>query len=232
MRRTIWISTRWIAAVVSAAAIPSGATALTVPSEEGFASDTSNWKNTASTDPTYVATGGSDGGGYIQHSFAFVSSPSTTPVLFRGHDLFDASGDAFVGDWIAGGVTKLRAQVRHNLPQPAAFFTRFATSVSFPGAVAVDFAPVPPNTWTKIEFHTVSGSPQFVSFESSDFATIFSAIGNVQIGVNRPDALADDATLYTFELDQVSIVPEPAGWLLAAGFFACGLCSRRARAFA
>lgn len=206
------------------------ASAATVPFEESFATGTSNWKNTASANPTYVATGGSDGGGYIQTTFAFTSTASTTPVLFRGYDGFDASGDAFVGDWIAEDVTKLTAFVRHNAPQPLSFFTRHASSASFPGAVAVDFVPVLPNTWTKIEFDTVASSPQFVSFEGSDFPSVFSNIGNVQIGVSKPSALASDTTLYTYELDQVSIVPEPASWLLALEMAAGGLFWHRSRA--
>jgi hypothetical protein len=219
----------WCSVCVVFSAIPFSALAVTVPFEESFSADASNWKNSASTNPTYVATGGSDGGGYVQTSFAFTSSPSTAPVLFRGHDLFDASGDAFVGDWISAGVTKLRAKVRHNAPQPLTFFARLASPVSFPGAVTSDLAPVVPNTWTEIEFDTVPGSPQFTSFEGSDFAAVFSNIGNVQIGARKPEALANDATPYVYELDQVSIVPEPAGWLLALGLAGGGLLWRRAR---
>lgn len=207
----------------------SPAFAVTVPFEESFSVDASNWKNTTSTNPSYVATGGSDGGGYIQTAFAFTSSPSTTPVLFRGHDFFDASGDAFVGNWIMQGVTKLRAKVRHNAPQPLTFFARLASPVSFPGAVAIDFGPVPADTWTEIEFDTVAGSPQFVSLEGSDFAAVFSDVGNVQIGVSTPEGLAGDATLYTYELDQVSIVPEPESWLLAVGLTGCSWLWRRNR---
>jgi PEP-CTERM motif len=204
-------------------------TAATVPFEESFSVDAANWKNSASTDPTYVATGGSDGSGFIETAFAFTSSASTTPVLFRGHDSFDASGDAFVGDWIADGITKLRAKVRHNAPQPLNFFARIASPFSFPGAVAIDFAPVSPNVWTEVEFDISAASSQFVSFEGTDFATVFSDVGNVQFGVDAPEALVSDTTQYTYQLDQVAIVPEPASWLLALGLAGFGCLSRRIR---
>lgn len=188
--------------------------AVTLPFEEEFAMDAADWKNSSSADLTYVATGGSDGGGFVSTTFAFASTGSNTPVLFRGQDGFDSSGDAFVGDWITENVTTLRAFVRHNAPQSLNFFSRFASPLSFPGAVAVDFSPVPPGVWTQIELQTTSSSPQFVSFEGSDFATVFSDIGNVQIGASRPDSLETDVTIYTFDLDQVTIVPEPSSWFL------------------
>jgi hypothetical protein len=210
-------------------AIPFSALAVTVPYEESFSADTSNWKNSASIDPTYVASGGSDGGGFIETAFAFTSSASTTPVLFRGHDSFDASGDAFVGDWIGEGITKLRAKVRHNAPQPLNFFARIASPFSFPGAVAIDFAPVMPNVWTEVSFDISAASSQFVSFEGTDFATVFSDVGNVQFGVGAPDELVSDTTQYTYQLDQVSIVPEPACWLLALVLAGFSCLSRRSR---
>jgi hypothetical protein len=215
-----------VSILVGTTSIAPLAFAMSVPFEEPFATDAANWKNSASSDLTYVAIGGADGGGYVSTTFAFASTGSDTPVLFRGQEGFDSSGNLFVGDWIADNVTTLRAKVRHNAPEPLNFFTRFASPLSFPGAVAVDSSPVPPGVWTPIKFQTISGSPQFVSFEGSDFETVFANVGNVQIGASRPAALETDATLYTFDLDQVSVVPEPAVCLLAC-IAAAGLgCSR------
>ena len=209
--------------------LSSSASAVTVPFEESFSVNASNWKNTAYGNPIYVASGGSDGGGYIRHTFAFSSSSSTTPVLFRGHDEFNASGGAFVGNWIADGATKVKAKVRHNFPQPTTFFARFADPAFFPGAIGIDFAPVFPNVWSEIEFGIYNGNPQFIEFEGSDFHTIFSNIGKVQFGVSEPAAFANDPTLYTYELDQVLVVPEPASLAIVLGLAVCGLLQRRRR---
>ena len=192
------------------------ASAATVPFEESFSVDASNWKNTTSTNPTYVATGGSDGGGYIQTAFAFTSSPSTTPVLFRGQDEFNSSGNAFVGNWVADGITKLNIAVRHNAPEPLNYFARISSPGNFPGATAVAFTPVLPNVWTELNFDISPSSPQFVTFEGSNFNTVFSNVGHIQLGVSIPASLASDPTVYTYGLDKVVAVPEPASVLLLA----------------
>jgi hypothetical protein len=109
------------------------------------------------------------------------------------------------------------------------FFARIASPFSFPGAVAIDFAPVMPNVWTEVSFDISAASSQFVSFEGTDFATVFSDVGNVQFGVGAPDELVSDTTQYTYQLDQVSIVPEPACWLLALVLAGFSCLSRRSR---
>jgi hypothetical protein len=204
----------------------SPALALVVPFEESFSVDDSNWMNSAFGNPTYVATGGSDGDGFIRTTFAFSSSSSTTPVLFRGHDEENASGNAFVGNWIDGRITKVRAKVRHNIPQPVNFFGRFANPAFFPGAIAVDFVPVFPNVWTEIEFGIYRTNPQFVSFEGTNYGTVFSDIGKVQFGVSEPAAFANSPAVFTYDLDQVFVVPEPASLTMVFGLAVGGLLQR------
>jgi hypothetical protein len=149
------------------------------------------------------ATGGGAGG--------------TSAVLFRANDEFNASGGALVGNWDAFDVRELSADVWHNAPLPLSFFARASGPLNFPGAVAVAFAPVPPNQWTTIHFDVSPNSPQIVSFEGANYAAVFSNVGHVSLGVNIPAALASDPTLYSFGLDNVSIaVPEPAPFALVA----------------
>lgn len=215
-----------LAAVMFAAV--SATQAATVPFTENFTTDNANWKNAASADLAYLASGGPDSSSYVTGTFSFATSlANDTPVLLRGQDNFNASGDAFVGNWISDGVTELTAYVRHNAPMPLNFFARIVSSANFPGAIAVDFVPVLPNTWTQVTFDVSATSFQFVSFEGSNYNAVFSNIGNVQLGVSVPAGLAGYTPAVTFDLDQPSITPEPASLgLLAAG----GLALLRRRA--
>ncbi len=102
--------------------------------------------------------------------------------------------------------------MRHDLPAAVNFFTRFSSPLNFPGAIAVDFAPVLPHTWTRIRFAIAPSNPAFVSFEGSDFDSVFAQVGNVQVGVEVPSGFGMTSTAYRFDLDLASIspVPEPS----------------------
>lgn len=201
----------------------SGVQAAVVPFTEDFDADNAGWKDTASADLSFVAAGGPDGSGYVSGSFSFANAAEgDTPVLLRGQGNFDASGDAFVGNWLSDGVSGFNAWVRHDAPFPLTYFARFASSINFPGAVAISFAPVPPNTWTKISFDIGALNPQFVTFEGSDFNSVFGNVGNVQLGVSVFAPLAGYIPAVTLDLDRPTITPEPAtlglmslgGWAL------------------
>ena len=214
-------------AAVAAVVIVGPLQAATIPFTEDYAADNASWKDAANADLTYTAVGGPDGSGFVSGQFSFsAQAADDTPVLLRGHDNFDSSSDAFVGNWITDGVTEFSAFVRHNAPIPLNFFTRFVSSFNFPGGVALDFVPVLPNTWTKVTFDVTSTSPQFLTFENSNYNAVFNNIGNVQLGVSVPAALAGSTAPITFDLDQPTITPEPASvGLLAVG--ALGLLRRR-----
>jgi hypothetical protein len=190
--------------------------AASVPFVEGFDTGTSGWLDNASSSLSFVASGGQDGG-YVATQFNFVGSSAggQGPVLFRGNAT--ASGGAFTGNWIIDGVGTLSAWVRHDADVPLTYFARFATPAGFPGAIAIDFTPVAssagPDGWTRIDFAIDPASTQFVSFEGSDFASVFSSVGRVQIGVSIPAALAGVDRVVRFDLDTVGIAaaaPEPA----------------------
>ncbi len=207
------VTTAVFAAVYSIATLQ----AATVPFTEDFTAGNAGWKDSASADMTFVAAGGPDGSSYTTGTFSFAGqADGDTPVLLRGQDNFDASGDAFVGDWISDGVTEVTAYVRHNAIMPLNFFVRASTPFNFPGGVAIDFVPVLPNTWTQVTFDVTASSIQFVTFEGSNHASIFSNIGNVQLGVSVPAGLAGFTAPVTFDLDQPTITPEPASLMLLA----------------
>lgn len=207
------------------------ATAITVPFTEDFVFDEANWRNaTLSAELGWSATGGPDGGSYASGTFNFVNSAvDDTPAVLRGQEEFNFSGNAFVGDWITDNITLFTVQVRHDAPTPLSMFTRFSSQFNFPGAIALSFAPVLPNTWTEIAVPIDPSNPQFITFEGSNFANVFDEIGHVQVGVIVPAALAGVDANYSFSIDKVSIVPAPAAiWPLAAGLLVLARRSRRA----
>lgn len=217
--------------VGSFAAIANGGDVAVV---EDFNAGTADWFTGAFNTPGYQATGGADGGGYLESDSLtfdqdFVSPrPSQAPAtatLFRGHDEFDASTDAFVGDWIDLGYTELSFFVRHNAPVPVQFFARLANGITnSPGASVADVQQfVPPNQWTELVLDVSRGSEDIISFGGSSatdpYAAIFSNIGNVQINAFQPFILTDEQAMspLLFEVDLVTVsVPEPT-----TGFMAC-----------
>src|SRR5438552_3698184 len=200
---------RTCASTLMAVIIAGGrAVATTIPFTEPFTSDAANWRNASgAANATWLATGGADTGGYISQEYNFVSSVVGGPpvVLLRGQSNFGSSGNNFFGNWIADGVTEFRIWVRHNAPTNVTFFARFASPAAFPGAFA-ELTPIPPGAWTRLTVPITADNPQFITFEGSDFATVFSNVGRVQIGVDIPDSLAGVDAAYSFDADLVSIV--------------------------
>jgi hypothetical protein len=200
-------------ALLIALALPAVAGAATVPFTEEFTASDANWRgnpNSVGSLDGWSATGGAGGGGYVSEAFNFVGSVfgAQGPVIFRGPA--SASGGAFAGDWIADAVREVSVYVRHDAPVAVELFARFVSPMGFPGAIAAGDVPVAPGQWTRLTFAIDPASPQWTSFEGSDFATVFGNIGTVQIGATTPAALAGADVAVHFDLDAVSIVPEPA----------------------
>ena len=192
---------------------------------------------------THVSTGGADGGGYITNAVDFSTSSvgdnvvgiraETTVSNVGGIPSFSvASGGNFSGNWIEDNVSTFSVSVRHNATVPLDYFARFARGISsFPGDLTVNSVSVNPNTWTELTF-TIS-EDQFNAAEGADFATVFSDIGNIQIGVDVPAGLAGADGPITFDIDSASVVvvdsvPEPSTSLLA--LLGLGFLARRKRA--
>lgn len=221
-----------ILTAVALASLAGQASAVVVPFTETF-DTTAGWTNTDFAQPTLVASGGPDGSSFISTRRSFAnSSAGSFEVLFRGEPSLipgitpDASGGAFIGNWIDAGVDNISFDIRHNGVAPVNFFVRIANVARFPGAIAVEFQPVFGGQWTTISLDLTPDSPNFVSFEGADYNAVFSNAGPVQIGIDA-GALAGIPGDFTFELDNVTITPAPgaAFALLAAG----GLAARRRR---
>jgi len=195
------------------------AQALLVPFTEDFTSGAANWLNGSSTAPGWSATGGVDGGGYI-------SAPGAITIVFRGNASADASGDAFVGDWISGGVSTFSAYLSHNAPVALNFYARLDAGSGRAGST-VDFS-VAPGAWFQLEVPIVNAPTSFQSYGAGSFATVFNGIQNVQIALSATQDPSTAGQTYNVSLDRVAIVPEPGTMaLLAIG--ALGLALFRGR---
>lgn len=212
-----------VAALVALAVPVAPAGAATVPFTEDFAAGDAAWRG----NPNTVGSLDWSSEGYVSEVFSFVSltPASQGPVLFRG-----PNDSTYAGNWLTDGVLEVHFSVRHDAPVPVTFFARFPSPFGFPGAIAVSFAPVVASSeWTELVFTIDPSNPQFIGFEGSDFNTVFSNIGRVQLGVSVPEGLAGVDTNVTFDLASVSLVPE-AGGLGALALAACGaLFALRAR---
>lgn len=206
------------------------AAAFVQPFTEHFNSGSASWFGpTTSTPATWFASGGPDGSGYISASLGFASAVEDEALIFlRGHHNLGSSGQAFSGDWIASGIDHFSFFVRHDAPVPVQFFTRFASPLNFPGGLALEPTPVEPGVWTQINIPINPANPQFLTFEGSTFAGVFSNVGNIQFGLLTAPALAGSDTIVHFDIDMVSIVPGPAS-LALMGIGIVPLARRRRR---
>lgn len=219
----------FVTTFVLAVSLSTWGTADVVNFTETFAPNDSNWRGPDSTGADildFVTSGGPDGSSYVSFQSDFSDFPDgsgmgggqPTPVFFRGQQSFGSSNGAFVGDWIEDRVTEFSFEFRHNLPVPVTVFSRFAPAANFPGAVAIDFAPVLPGQWTEVSIAIDENSPQFISFSGFDFESVFSNVANVQIGVSVPPGFGGSPLNFRFDLDNVQVttaaVPEPATGLL------------------
>lgn len=201
------------------AGLVGSASAAVVPFTETFGADAANW-----TGPGGPAT--YDPAGNISAETNVNTASFGVVIGLRGQSANNASGGAFVGNWIADGVTSLSFSVRHNGPSPMSFGARLVSPANFPGAIGLDFAPVAPGVWTTVTIPINPAYPGFVSFEGSDFNTIFSNIGSVQLLYNVPASLVGTGTMIRFEADNVSIVPG-AGTIAVVGPMGLVMMRRR-----
>ena len=214
--------------------VAGSASALTVGYEESFDFSNFNWNDAINAPATWVPTGGSDGGGFITQEynyFGYTSPFGGGPVMFRANASAGASGGAFVGDWLSGGVTEVNIRFKHDAPEPLELFMRIATAGNFPGAVIPYFGVAAPGVWNDITFLVDPDSPACI-VEGTTCAGALANVGNLQFGTNAPASLVATDQAYNISLDQVSltIVPEPGtAMLVGAGLLMAGATRRRQR---
>jgi hypothetical protein len=201
---------------------------------EDFSGGNANWRFNTATPLTAVASGGVDDSAYVSHTLTLPAAPTASQILFRAQTPFNSSGLAYTGNWQSLGVYEVSAWVRQNTGQDLVVNVRAANEANFPGAsyysaIAPDPANVPSGVWTKVTFDVTPTSPQNVTYEGASYGTVFSAIGNLQFGINIPAGLNGGGP-FTFDLDRVEIqrVPEPAtAGLASLAAAALGFVRRR-----
>ncbi|MBX3323018.1 MAG: hypothetical protein KF757_08525 [Phycisphaeraceae bacterium] len=192
---------------------------------ESFDAGPANWRNfNSSADLEWSAAGGPDGSAYA--SSVFNLSGTTVggfpPTVIRAHANFNSSNSAYVGDWIAAGVTGVSFDFRHNLSEALTITGRFATPNNQSGASIESTVLIPGDVWTTIFVDLTPNSSDFISFGNSNYNAIFSNIGNIQLGFNVPVSLAGQNIDARFDIDNFRIVPAPASALLMVpGLLAC-----------
>jgi hypothetical protein len=194
-----------------------------LPFTENFEVSSSSWLNGSSQVPVYSAGDGVGGGGSIFTS-GTIDTSGFGPIIFRGNNAAGASAGAFVGNWIATGVTEFRAYVWHDAPVALNFYARFDKGAG--SAASSNPVLVAPTTWTLLNIPIVNSlgtSGQiFQSYGAAGpggFNSIFSDIKNIQIALGAVQDPSTHGQMYTVGLDSVSILPEPStAWLLALGF--------------
>jgi hypothetical protein len=192
-----------------------GSTAVSnLPFIENFEVNSSGWVYSTSSAPTWSASGGVNNSGYISAP-ATVSGTSFGAIVFRGNDANNASGDAFVGNWLLAGVSTFSAYVRHNADVALNFYARLDAGAGRAGS-SVNFL-VSPNSWTLLQLPIVNEITSFQSYGAAGagqaaFNTIFGGVQNVQIALSLDSANAGKSV--TVDLDGVSMVPEPSSSIL------------------
>lgn len=209
-----------VAAVAATFSMIGSAQALTIGYTEEFPENVAGWENAASLPLTWEADGGPDNSSNASTTFnwfGFSNPFGGGPVIFRAADADNASGDAFVGDWLTGGVHTISAWFYQETGETLTPFIRFASSFNFPGAVINDLTPIPSGVWTEVLFDIDPLNPLCFG-EGVTCAVALANVGNVQFGTNAPAALVASDQAYYLAIDKVGIntVPEPTTGLMIA----------------
>ncbi len=184
---------------------------------EDFESGANGWLAGTFTAPTVFASGALDGSGYIRTSADLNSAGVFGLAVLRGEDNFDASGDAFVGDYLAGGITTIAFDVRHDAGIDLNIALRVATSNNTPGFAVEQAGLIGSGEWVRLEYELSplnplwtpeGGGPGFdpIAF----FESVMTSVGNIQVSVDRPDGLVTPFVV-NFDFDNIAITPTPGG---------------------
>lgn len=228
-----------ISAAVLGAFAAGGAQAATVPFTETFDSGVSGWEDSLNLPLAFTASGGADGGGYATGTYKFngfvPGFGGSGPIVLRASAADDASGGAFLGNWLTDGVGSVSFMIRHNAPEALQFYLRIATVANSPAGAFSSTQLVEANVWTEVTFPIVPLASNCTDAgPPGACATALGAVGNLQIGTSAPVGLRDDDVAYAFDVDRVSLnpIPEPGTALLfglgLAGLAAAGRQEKRA----
>jgi hypothetical protein len=214
--------------------------AITHGFTESFSANDANWRGLANAQSVmFHATGGVDDSGYISHlesadppagNFSGAIPPTQAAggaIIFRANANVDASGDAFTGNWIDAGITRVQAFVRHDFTEkPINYYLRLAPAAG--GAeIFLGDTEVVNGQWSLVNF-AISPDNWF-SGGAANFGQALVNIANFQIGALIETPFTNTTTPVFFEIDEISVVPEPASAAFTIGAVLAGLSVRRRR---
>ncbi len=225
MRTHLFASLSTTAIIAAASTVQASITDF----NESFLTGTSNWRGASSTTLlNWSSAGGPSDGSYVSSllNLSSTSAGGYPATVFRASTSLGSSGGGFAGNWIDAGATNLTFDFRHDLSEALTITLRVATPQNYPGAAAFASVTVAPNVWSTVSFDLSAASAQWVSFEGSNYATVLSNVGAMQLGFVVPTALAGQNIDGHFDMTNFSITPAPGACALLA---VAGMASRRRR---
>lgn len=218
-----------IATLAALAAFTTTSNAQILGFLEDFNTDSAGWRNFAgTTDLEWINSGGPDASPYASSTYNLsLASGMFPPTVIRAHATYPSSGGAYVGDWISAGVTGVSFSFRHDLSEAIILGGRFATPNNQQGASVITSFAVEPNTWTTVTYDLTPDSTDIISFGSGSYGSIFSNVGNIQLGFYVPAGLAGQNIDVRFDIDNFAIVPAPG--TVALGMMGALAATRRRR---
>lgn len=155
-----------------------------------------------------------DASGFVSSTADISAAGPFGLTLFRGHDDFDASGDAFVGDYLTSGITTVSFDIRHDYTDALDFALRIATPGNSPGFAIELSESVFFGEWTTVTFDLDPNNPLYTPEGPAGFgffAGVMTDVGNLQISLTPPAGLPV-GTFVTFDLDNAKITPSPGAF--------------------
>jgi hypothetical protein len=220
--------------LITAVTYHTPARAVTFGFTESFETSNAGWSGLLATQPLdHSPIGGVDDGGHVDIQPSTDPAASALggngPVIFRAPA--SASGGAFTGNWLTSGVSTVQAYFRHSLDlAPVNIYVRMAGA---PGAGAGVFfaeSQVEQNDgWTLVNFDVTEDNFTVAGGPGTTYAGVLGNVTQFQFGAQLLTAVDPPSTQIHFELDQVSLVPEPSSLLLVVGMTVGLLPWRRRR---
>jgi hypothetical protein len=218
---------RILLATIAASALT--ASASITPFTETFESGDSNWAAASFGPATWNATGSMDNSAYISGSVDLNNAGPFGMTVLRGHADQNASGGAFVGDYLASGITTVEFDFRQNSGFDLDIALRIAGPANSPAIDIQTGGLVASGQWVHLSFDLFFGNP-LMTLEgppTPDFYNaVVSNVGNFQVSSFRPDGLTTPL-MADFDLDNVQITPAPSGAAVLG--LGCLAASRRRR---
>lgn len=205
------------------------ASASVVPFTESFSVDASNWTANSGGSLNWIAAGALDGSSYVSGSADLNTAGPFGLTLLRGEAGSNASGGAFVGNYLADGVTTIEFDFRHNAGVDLDIALRIANPANSPGLAVQTGGLTASDQWVHLSFDLSFGNP-LMTLEGPPSLALYNltmeSIGNLQISSFRPDGLTSPL-IADFDIDNVQITPTPGS--IAILGLGCLASTRRRR---